>query len=291
MQRLLYYLLYPILWLTSILPMWLLYFKSSCLYIITYYIIGYRKNVVKNNLKLVFPEKSSEAINHIAKEFYKHLCDVIFETIKSLTISEKEINKRFQFENLDLLEHLYQKDKSVLLMCGHYASWEWSGILTKHMKFKGFAVYKKLDNPYFDALVKKIRGRFGAEIITNKKIVPLLYRNAKKNLKSLTLILSDQTPKRNAYKHRDTFMGIDVPVFTGTEELAKKLDFATVYLKVKKVKRGYYKASFELLAENPKEYADFEITRKFLTEIEKQIQEEPKYYLWSHKRWKHRLKN
>ncbi|RFN57953.1 lysophospholipid acyltransferase family protein [Marixanthomonas ophiurae] len=289
MQRLLYYLLYPILWLVSILPMWLLYIKSSALYIITYYIIGYRKKVVKNNLNLVFPDHSPEEINRIAKGFYKHLCDIIFETIKSLTISEKEIRKRFQFENIEMLQQLYEKDKSFLLMCGHYASWEWSFILPSHINHKSYAVYKKLDNPYFDTLVKNIRGRFGAETITNKKIVPLLFRNSKKNINSAALILSDQSPKKNAYKHRDTFMGIDVPVFTGTEELAKRLDFAAVYLKIKKVKRGYYKASFELLAENPKEYPGFEITRMFLTEIENQIKEQPEFYLWSHKRWKHRI--
>tara|TARA_R100000479_G_scaffold33554_3_gene13991 strand:+ start:70330 stop:71199 length:870 start_codon:yes stop_codon:yes gene_type:complete len=289
MQRLLYYLLYPILWLVSILPMWVLYIKSSVLYIITYYIIGYRKKVVKNNLKLVFPAYSSEEINRITKGFYKHLCDVIFETIKSLTISDKEISKRFQFENLELLEDLKAKGKSTLLMSGHYANWEWTGILNKKTSYKCYAVYKKLDNPYFDSLVKGTRERFGGNIVSNKKIVPQLFREAKRNIETVTLILSDQTPKRNAYKHRDTFMGIDVPVFTGTEEIAKRLDFAAVYLKVKKVKRGYYKTSFELLTENPKEHPDFEITRMFLTEIEKQIKEQPEFYLWSHKRWKHRL--
>lgn len=288
MHRLLYILLYPAIWLTSILPLHILYLKSSALYFLGYYIIGYRKKVVKDNLKLVFPEKSSEEINRIAKTFYKHLCDIIFETVKSLTISEKEIRKRFVFKNLDVIENLYLKDKNILLMCGHYASWEWSGILSKQMSYKGFAVYKKLDNPYFDKLVRKIRGRFGASIITNKQIAKTLYRNFKAGEKTLTLILSDQTPKAWAFKDRQLFMGIDVPVFTGTEELAKMLDFAAVYLKIEKVKRGYYEASFVTLAENPKEYQDFEITRLFLNEVEKQIKENPPYYLWSHKRWKHR---
>ncbi|MCB0456176.1 MAG: lysophospholipid acyltransferase family protein [Flavobacteriaceae bacterium] len=288
MHRLLYILLYPAIWLTSLLPLRILYLKSSFLYFLVYYIIGYRKKVVKGNLRLVFPEKTSKEINSIAKTFFQHLCDIIFETIKSLTISEKEIRKRFVFKNLDLIENLYQKDKNILLMCGHYASWEWSGILSKQMSYKGFAVYKKLDNPYFDKLVRKIRGRYGASIITNKQIAKTLYRNFKKGEKTLTLILSDQTPKPWAYKDRQLFMGIDVPVFTGTEELAKMLDFATVYLKIEKVKRGYYEATFVSLSENPKEHQDYEITRLFLNEVEKQIKENPPYYLWSHKRWKHR---
>jgi KDO2-lipid IV(A) lauroyltransferase len=248
--------------------------------------VQYRKGVVLDNLKLVFPEKTEAQRRAIAKHFYQHLCDIIFETIKSLTISEKEITKRFRFANLELLDKYYSEDRNILLMCGHYASWEWSGILARKMPYQGLAVYKKLDNPYFDRLVKKIRSRFGAEIVTNKKIVTTLFRKAAKKEKTLTLILSDQTPKRNAFKHRDTFMGIDVPVFTGTEELAKKLDFSAMYLLVEKERRGYYNATFVPLAKHPREFPDFEITRMFLDEIEKQIHRHPPYYLWSHKRWK-----
>jgi len=289
MQRLVYILLYPIMWLTSLLPLWWLYFYSSILFVIAYYIVGYRKKVVKDNLRLVFPEKTSAEINSIARSFYKHLCDIVFETIKTLTISEKEATRRYQFENLEVLDQLYKKDKSILMMCGHYASWEWVGILDHQNPYKGFAVYKKLVNPYFDRMVKKIRERFGAGLVANTKIASTLYRHHFKGVKTMSLILSDQSPKLGAFKQRDTFMGIDVPVFTGTEELAKKLDFAALYLKVRKVKRGYYSVSFVVLAENPKEYEDYQITRLFLDEIEKQIHEAPEYYLWSHKRWKHRI--
>ncbi|NND62768.1 MAG: lysophospholipid acyltransferase family protein [Flavobacteriaceae bacterium] len=288
MQRLLYLLIYPIMWFTSILPLWLLYFMSSVLFVLVYYVIGYRKKVVKSNLRLVFPEKSESEIKEISKKFYQHLCDMIFETIKNLTFSEKEAMKRFTFENLDLVEDLYRQGKSILLMCGHYSSWEWSGILNNQNPYLGFAVYKKMDNPHFDRLVRKIRERFGASIVTNTKIVSTLFRLHRKGEKTMTLILADQTPKLGAFKHRDTFMGIDVPVFTGTEELAKKLDFAALYLKITKVKRGYYSARFVPLAIEPKELEDYQITRLFLSEIEKQIKEKPEYYLWSHKRWKHR---
>ncbi|MBT0609158.1 lysophospholipid acyltransferase family protein [Aequorivita echinoideorum] len=291
MQRLLYILVYPMLWLISLLPLRILQIKSTLLFYLVYYVIGYRKNVVNENLALVFPNMPKADRKRIAEKFYRHLCDIIFETIKSISISEAEIKSRFHFENLHILEEYYQKDRNILLMCGHYASWEWSGILNKMMPYKGFAVYKKLDNRYFDKLVKKIRGRFGATIVSNRKIVPLLFRRSKKGEKSLTLILSDQTPKMGAFKHRDTFMGIDVPVFTGTEELAKKLDFSAMYLHVEKIKRGYYTARFIPLAEKPKDFPDFEITRKFLNEIEKQIHHQPEFYLWSHKRWKLRNQN
>ncbi len=286
MQRLLYILAYPILWLLSILPMRILYIKSTALYFLVYYIIGYRKKVVKDNLALTFPEKTQQERNRIAKQFFKHLCDVIFETIKAFTISEKEIRKRFVVTNIEILEPYYQNDKSILLMAGHYGNWEWSGILNKLMQHQAHAVYKPLDSKQFDALVKKTREHFGGIIVSNKKIVAVLFRKWKKGIKTLTYILSDQTPKVGAFKHRDTFMGIDVPMFTGTEELAKKLDFAVLYLKVEKVKRGYYTATFVPFVDNPKDYPDFQITRMFFDALETQIREKPEFYLWSHKRWK-----
>ncbi len=286
MQRLLYILAYPILWLLSILPMRILYIKSTALYFLVYYVIGYRKKVAKDNLALAFPEKTQQERDRIAKQFFKHLCDVIFETIKAFTISEKEIRKRFVVTNIEILEPYYQNNKSILLMAGHYGNWEWSGILNKLMKHQAHAVYKPLDNKQFDALVKKTREHFGGVIVSNKKIVGVLFRKWKKGVKTLTYILSDQTPKKGAFKHRDTFMGIDIPMFTGTEELAKMLDFSVLYLKVEKVKRGYYKTTFVPLVDNPKEYPDFQITRMFFDALETQIREKPEYYLWSHKRWK-----
>lgn len=265
-----------------------LYLKSSVLYFLAYRVFGYRKKTVKENLKLVFPEKTDLEIKRIAKSFYKHLCDLIFETIKTLSISEQKLKKRYHYTNLELLDRYYEQNRSILVLCGHYANWEWSGILGRQMKYQGFGVYKKLDNPYFDKLVRKIRGKFGPIMVSNKQIAKTLYKYSKQGKPSITLLVADQTPKLGAFKYRDTFMGIDVPIFTGTEELAKMLDFSCLYLQVKKIKRGYYEATFIPLADTPKEFADFKITRSFLDRLEQQIHEQPDFYLWSHKRWKHR---
>lgn len=288
MQKLLYILVYPILWLISILPMRILYVISTIIFILIYHVIGYRKRVVKNNLALVFPEKTQEERNYIAREFFKHFCDIIVETIKVFTITEKEIRERFVVTNPEILDSYYENDQSILLMAGHYNNWEWTGILNKLMDFEAHAVYKPLRNKQLDALVKKTRGHFGGTIVSNKKIIVTLYRKWKKGIKTLTYILSDQTPKIGAFKYRDTFMGIDVPMFTGTEELAKKLNFSVLYLKVEKEKRGYYTATFLPIANNPNDYPDFQITRMFFDLLENQIREKPQFYLWSHKRWKHK---
>lgn len=267
-----------------------LYIKATALFYLTYYVIGYRKKVVKENLALVFPEKTQKERDLIAKNFFKHLSDLIVETIKSFTISEREIRKRFVVTNAHILDPYYDNNRSILLMAGHYGNWEWSGILNKLMHHQAHAVYKPMESQQFDALVKKTREHFGATIVSNKKIVSVLFRKHKMGEKTLTYILSDQTPKLDSFKYHDTFLGIDVPMFTGTEELAKRLDFAVLYLKVEKVKRGKYQATLIPLADSPKEYPDFQITRMFFDALEEQIREKPEYYLWSHKRWKHRDK-
>lgn len=266
--------------------MWWLYFKSDILFIFIYHIIGYRKKVVRNNLKLVFPEKSTSEINYLSKKFFAHFCDIIAETIKSITISEEEIRKRFNVTNIEHLKPFYDADKSILLMAGHYANWEWSGILNRMMEHQAHAVYKPLRSKQMDTVVKKIRERFGGIIVSNKLVVPMLYRKKKKNINTLTYILSDQSPKDGHYKHRDTFMNIDVPMFTGAEDLAKKLDFAVLYLQVEKVKRGYYNVTFKTIAEDATKFEDYKITRKFYDLLEAQIKEMPHLYLWSHRRWK-----
>lgn len=290
MQKLLYILVFPFLWLLSKLPMRILYIKSSILFFLIYHVIGYRKKVVNSNLALVFPEKTQAERNLIAKGFFQHFCDIIVETIKVFTISEKEIRARFVITNPEILDKYYENNQSVLLMAGHYGNWEWSGILNRFIRHKGYAVYKTIVNKQLDALVKKTREHFGATAITNKKIVSVLFRKWKEGEKTLTYILSDQTPKLGHFKYHDKFLGIDVPMFTGTEELAKRLNFSVLYFKVEKTKRGYYTATFVPLAQKPKDYPDFQITRLFFDALENQIREKPEYYLWSHKRWKHRDK-
>lgn len=290
MQFIAYILIYPFLWIISILPFRVLYLISDLLYIFIYKIFGYRKNTVRKNLKLVFPEKSEAELKSITTAFYHHLCDMILESIKSMTISEAEMNKRFQFTNIELIRALGDKNRSIILMCAHYASWEWIFIMQKHIEHKGYGVYKRLANRYFDRLVKRIRARYNSHLITTKETVPTLAKSKRKGELSISGFASDQSPKAKKAFYWTEFMGIKVPVHTGAELLAKRLDMAVVFLDVKKVKRGYYKASFETISEYPKDIPNYQITDTFLRLVERQIHNDPRYYLWTHKRWKHRNK-
>jgi KDO2-lipid IV(A) lauroyltransferase len=287
MQLLAYIIIYPFLWLISLLPFRLLYALSDFTFLFIYHIFGYRKKVVTSNLKLAFPEKTNQEITAIKKKFYHHFCDMLFESIKSITVSEKEITKRYVFTNVEDIHQLEKEKKSVVLMMGHYGSWEWIFILQKYSNYIGYAVYKQLSNKYFDKLVKRIRSRYNSYLITTKETFPTLIK-AKRN-KELTFngFAFDQSPKLDKAMHWQNFMGVKVPVHVGAEILAKRLDMATLFLKVKKVKRGYYEATFTDIIRNPKEYKDFDITDLSLKRVEEQIHEAPEFYLWTHKRWKH----
>lgn len=287
MQLLAYIIVYPFLWLISLLPFRILYIISDVVFLFVYYVFGYRRKVVTNNIKMALPNKTDKEVANIRKKFYRHLCDMLVEAIKSITVSEKEIIKRYVFTNLEDLHELENEKRSVVLMMGHYGSWEWIFILQKHVNYIGYAVYKQLSNKYFDKLVKRIRARYNSYLITTKETFPTLIK-AKRN-KELTFngFVFDQSPKLDKAVYWQNFMGIKVPVHVGAEILAKRLDMTTLFLKVKKVKRGYYEATFTDIIRNPKAYKDFDITDISLKRVEEQIHEAPEFYLWTHKRWKH----
>ena len=288
MQAVVFWLIYPLLWLISILPFWLFYRVSDVVYFIVYHLVGYRKKTVTHNLKLVFPEKSSEEIIKIRKKFYAHMCDMFLEMVKSISISEEELKKRFVFTNLEELRRIEKLDKSIMLMCGHYASFEWLFALQlNNLNHKAYGIYKKIRNPGFDKLINDIRRRFGAELIQNSKSTLRIAHNQKEGIRGAYAMIADQSPKSPNYKFWTDFMGKKVPFYIGSERMAKEFDMAVIYLHVDKVKRGYYKASLINIADNPTETENNQITLDYIQHLEKQIREKPELYLWTHKRWKH----
>jgi Kdo2-lipid IVA lauroyltransferase/acyltransferase len=288
MRFILYLIVYPVLWCVSVLPFPILYLFSDFIYIIVYNIIGYRKKTVRENLALALPNLSHKERLVIEKKFFHHMCDMFLEMIKTMTISDQEINKRYSYSNLEVYKNLEKKNTSIALMCAHYASYEWAVSLNSKINYQGYAIYKKINNPYFDKLVRNIRSKFKATLITTKETIPTIVENNKNNKLGIYGFASDQSPKLSTTFHWNKFMGIEVPVHTGAEMLAKKYGMNVIFLRTKKIKRGYYQASFEIISENSKDIPNYEITDQFLKLVEEQIHEAPEFYLWTHKRWKHR---
>ncbi|MEW7290791.1 lysophospholipid acyltransferase family protein [Aquimarina sp. 2304DJ70-9] len=288
MQLLIYRLVYPILWVISILPWPLFYMFSTGVYYVTYYIIGYRKKAVTENLMLVFPKKSKKEIYKIRKRFYKHMCDMFLEMVKTISISKEELSKRFKILNPDTLRTLESNNKSIMVLIAHYASYEWSIAVQFLGGFPIVGVYKKLANPYFDQLVNRIRGRFDARLISKHNTVREITRDKVQGKLCAYGLVTDQSPRLKNTIYWTDFMDILVPVYPAGEKLAKRMDMPVVYLKVEKVKRGYYEAEFIPITKNPKDCEDYYITKKYLRLLESQIHNQPEYYLWTHKRWKYR---
>lgn len=291
MQFLFFLLLYPIFWFISILPFRLLYILSDGIYLLIYYVLGYRKKTVRNNLALALPHLSDKERLVIEKKSFQHLCDMFLEMIKTMSISKKEIEKRFVLTNMDLYYEEEKKGKSIALMCAHYASYEWVISMNHYISFNGYAIYKRIKNKHFDKLVKDIRSKFKAYLITTKETKNVIETNVKKGILGIYGFASDQTPRptENMYWYR--FMGIETPIHIGAELLAKRYNMNVIYLKVKKVKRGYYEGTFEVLTNDVQSIPDFKLSEQFMDKVEQQILEAPEFYLWTHKRWKHKKKN
>ncbi|NAS13141.1 lysophospholipid acyltransferase family protein [Poritiphilus flavus] len=289
MQLLVYSFAYPFLWLISRLPFRVFYGLSDFVFFLVYRVFRYRRKVVINNLKLVFPEKTAVEINTICKAFYRHMCDMFLEMIKTLKLNETSLKERYRLINPEMLQEL-EKNRSVLVLFPHYGNWEWSIIVNRYIESKGYAVYQKIGNVYFDRLIRKIRAKWNTSPITQKETVRTIVRNEKANVRAVYGIVSDQSPQAHVAQYWTEFMGIKVPIYNGPEVIAKRLNLAVLFARVKKEKRGYYSLELIPIAEEGAKTTQNEITDTFLRLTEEQIREEPTFYLWTHKRWKHKDK-
>jgi KDO2-lipid IV(A) lauroyltransferase len=281
---LLYYLvLKPI----SLLPFPLMYALSDFLFFVFYYLTPYRKKIVTENLRRSFPEKSEEEILRIRKKFYAHFCDIILETLKLFSASPEQISKRVKLINPDFLEEYYKKGKSIVVASGHYANWEWPAItLSLHSKFRGSGVYSRLSNKFFDKKLRTTRAAFGTELFTNKEVADFI--EARLDKMFLFGFINDQSPSNPARGHWATFLDQPTCMLLGAEKNAVKYDLPVMYAAIRKVKRGYYSLEYIPVTDNPRNEKEFWITEECQRINERLIVAEPEWWLWTHRRWKHR---
>lgn len=258
---------------------------SDFIYFFIYTLLKYRIKVVRKNLNIAFPKKSEKEKRDIEKKFYHHMCDLFLEMAKSYGISEKEIKKRMVYTNFDLVKKYEAQNKSIIFICGHYASYEWLMSLGYFLKHKSYAIYSPLSNTYFDRLVQQIRMKHKGYLLSRYTASNKMKRHKDEGIISAYGFAADQSAA-NARSYRREFLGLRVPVFAGAERIGKKMDTPIVFVAIRKVKRGFYETTFEVLAENPNDYPDFQITDMFFERLEQQIRKQPEYYLWTHNRFK-----
>ena len=282
-----YILFYCILIPLSLLPLWILYPISRLMYFVIYRLIGYRKEVVINNLRNSFPEKSQKEINTISKEFYKHLADIFIEALKMLTIRKNNLLKRYRCVNPEILDNYYKNNQSVILVSAHYNNWEYMvASLGLHFSHHGIGVGKRMSDKYFEKLMHKKRTRYSTEVCYADNTKETFKKYIDSNTPCVYMLLSDQSPNDKNKCFWTRFLNQDTAVIYGAEHLAKKYNFPVFYYSVKKEKRGYY--SFEIfpITDKPQETEYGFITQSHVSHLEKAIKQEPQYWLWSHKRWK-----
>jgi KDO2-lipid IV(A) lauroyltransferase len=258
------------------------------MFIIVYYLAGYRKKVVFENLHNAFPDKTDKEIKQIAFRFYRHFCDLIVETIKLPHLNDWQILKRVNYRNLEILDELYRKQKSITGIIGHYNNWEWQNSLSLVLKHKVIAIYKPLTNNAIDRLMLKLRIKYGAVMVPMSNIYKETAKYKQLQMPSISIFIADQSPPKSEIRYRTMFLNQDTPIYLGAEKIARKMDHAVIFLKMRKIKRGFYKIDPELLFENAHGVSENEITEAHVKALEKLIIEKPEYWLWTHRRWKHK---
>jgi len=267
------------------LPFGILYFISDILYIIVYRIIGYRKQVVQNNLANSFPEKTDKERKAIEKKFFRHLADIVVETIKMQGMREKDFRERMIFTNPELVNKYFNKSRSVVVLTMHYNNWEWSSCVALPIKHKILGVYKPLNNELFDEYLNNLRGKMGSILVPNSQVLRTVISAEKNNDPVFTWLAADQTP-HSIHKFWMYFLNQETMFYPGPAAISKRFNHPLIFQKIEKQSRGKYVSSFELLFENPGEKSETEIMKAYIHKMEEVIRKKPEFYLWSHRRWK-----
>lgn len=283
-----YYLFYGINWLITFLPLRILYIFSDFLYYVLYYIVSYRRKVVAENLKNSFPEKSKEELKTIEKKFYRHLADLIIETFKLNHMSQITQKRRFTYSNLEVIDRLREDKRDIIAVLGHYNNWEWPTLLPFFLKYKIIIIYKPLQNKYFNGFINKQRSKFGIVLTPTSQVIREIINFRKNNINTLSVFISDQIPAKGDIRYWTKFLNQDTAVFTGAGKIAAKYDMAIVFFHIQKIKRGYYNLDIELLHEHTEGLSEEVITESHVRRLEEIIREKPEYWIWSHRRWKHK---
>jgi KDO2-lipid IV(A) lauroyltransferase len=283
-----YYLFYGINWIITLLPLPVLYIFSDFLYLVLYYVVSYRRNVVATNLKNSFPEKTDKELKIIEKKFYRHLSDILIETFKSTHMTRADQKKRFTYSNLEIIDKLREEKRDIIAIMGHYNNWEWPTLLPYYLKYKTIIIYKPLQNKYFNRFINNHRSEHGIVLTPTSQVIREIINCRKNNINTVSVFISDQIPSKGDIKYWTTFLNQDTAVFTGAGKIGSKYDMAIVFFHVQKVKRGYYNLNIELLFDHTEGLSEEAITEKHVRRLEEIIKENPEYWIWSHRRWKHK---
>jgi len=286
MTKILYYLIIkPI----SLLPWTVLYFLSDFSYLILYKVFRYRISIVDQNLSNSFPEKSSQEIRDLRRNFYHHFCDIIVESLKIFSISGEDAKNRFVVKNPEILKPYFDQGRSVLIPGGHYNNWEMLAVgIDSYIEHQSVAIYHRLGNKFMNDKALESRGKYGLKMVPRQEVKD--YFAQTKDL-TATIFGADQSPSIAKKVYWMQFLNQETAIMFGVEKFAKEKNSPVIFGGIQKVKRGHYEFTLEVLIDDPSKAAYGEITEAHVKRLEQQIIADPQYWLWTHKRWKRKRKS
>ncbi len=282
-----------LLYALALLPMRVLYVLSDFLYLVVYHVARYRRKLVRENLAACFPDRNETDRRDIEKKFYRNFTDYIVETVKLLHISDAEIKRRMQFENIELIDRLTAEGRSVVIYFSHCGNWEWATSMTLHVRHDADShveycqVYRPLRSEITDRLMLRLRSRFGSLSFPKSSVLRDLIKLRRNGVTSVTGFMSDQKPSHGDPTVVTTLLNRPTAMISGTETLARKLDMAVIYWDMEKPGRGRYRLTCRLICENPAEMPGHSITLSYAAMLQETIERNPSIWLWTHNRWKY----
>ena len=265
-----------------------MYLLSDILYLIAYYLVGYRRKVTRANLAACFPDKDDRERRRIERRYYRYMCDLLVEGIHNLYSSPDTIKRRYRIVNRQLVDRYYEKGQTVVLMSAHYGNWEYMvSSLNMQLLHHGIGVGKRLKDKWVGGFVARRRERYGTQVAFRDDVRQHVAFFDKYHVPCALMMLSDQSPKDPSRSYWTTFLGRDTAFIYGAEYFARKYNYPVLYYVVHRVKRGYYEVTFSTICEQPTQVPQYSITEKYVRLLESEIQQKPEYWLWSHRRWKH----
>lgn len=284
-----YHLLRFFLKLLSYIPWRVMYGLSDGLFYLLYYMVGYRRKIVRKNLSESFPEKDLSDIKRIEKGFYRFFADMLLESCKLASMSPEEMRKRMKFKNVEAVNAMIRQGKSVSVYLGHYGNWEWVSSMPLWLEkdVEGIQIYHKLRNQTMERLMLHIRERMGGISVEMHKTARYITELVNNHKVCVIGFIADQSPKKRESRYFLPFLHHKTPVLIGTEKITKHYGFEAFYLHVTRTRRGFYEAEFVQLHENPQSLPGFELTALYFKHLEQAILQQPELYLWTHQRFKH----
>ncbi len=288
MKRAGYYLFVVLSYIITLLPMRALHLLSDILWPFFYHVVRYRRNVVERNLRNAFPEKSPEEREMIAKKFYRHLTDMIMETLKAMHMTPEQIKKRFSVPDTSLTDRLFSEGRDVVALGSHYNNWEWFSALQLSSKHRVITIYKPLKDKNYDTFLLKIRTRFGLWVTPMNHIARDLVKCRSEKILTMSGFIGDQTPPPDDNAYWTTFLNQDTGFYRGAEKVAVKYDMAVIFIDIIKRNRSFYEVEYHMISEHPGEEEPNAVIARYASKLEEIIKARPEFWLWSHRRWKYK---